>query len=359
MCSSLKPIDSSPCTVMILASGGSRAMNETMKRYTQSTGGDLEEYELGKPSENRVNLIGLSGGKDSTALVGWAIHESGYPRESLIFTFCDTENEYDEVYQQIDALDSYVQKHGCKPVVKLRATGKWVDEFKSYPLFLALALWKGRFPSAKARFCTQFLKIKPTEAFIVGLREQGMTDIVSHSGVRAAESMERSLMAEWATDMFGCRTRRPLLKLSIKEVWTMHMKYGLPINPLYPAGWMRVGCRLCIMSNKGDVRRTNLKRPYVIGIYEQWERIVGAYRKAKGRITDYSSWFHRRTVPRAQRSREVLTKQGTMHVATIRDVARWAMTLRGGVQGGFDFMFDEERFDLDDAHAPCQSGFCE
>lgn len=36
-----------------------------------------------------INHIGLSGGKDSTALLGWALHESGYPRESLRFSFCD------------------------------------------------------------------------------------------------------------------------------------------------------------------------------------------------------------------------------------------------------------------------------
>lgn len=306
----------------------------------------------------RLNLFGLSGGKDSTRLVGWAIHESGYPIESLIFCFCDTENEYDEVYEQIRAIDAYIQRHGCKPVVWLRAVGDWVDKFWMFPLFLALAIWKKRFPSAKARFCTQFLKIKPTEAFIASLVAQGH-DIVSHSGVRASESTERSLMDEWGKDMFGCITRRPLLKLSIAEVWEGHRKFGLPINPLYLQGWKRVGCRLCVMSNKADVRRTVKKRPWVIAIYRTWELTVGAYRRAAGCITDYSSWFHRKTVPERQRTRTVMTRKGEMKVATIDDVARWSDTLRGGVQSGMDFMFEEESFEVDDAHHPCQAGFCE
>ena len=306
----------------------------------------------------RLNLFGLSGGKDSTILAAWAIHESGYPIESLVFCFCDTENEYDEVYKQIRDLDAYVQGHGCKPVVYLRASGDWVDKFWMFPLFLALAIWKGRFPSAKARFCTQFLKIKPTEKFIKELLAQGH-EIVSHSGVRAAESIERSTMTEYAKDMFGCTTRRPLLALSIADVWERHHRYNLPINPLYLAGWKRVGCRLCIMSNKQDVRRTVRKRPWVIHIYRTWELIVGAYRKAKGSITDYSSWFHRKTVPASQRSRMVDTKQGPMLVATIDDVARWSTTERGGVQQPLDFMLEEEDFNQDDAHAPCQSGYCE
>lgn len=306
----------------------------------------------------RLNLFGLSGGKDSTILAAWAIPESGYPIESLIFCFCDTENEYDEVYKQIGDLDSYVQNHGCKPVVYLRASGDWVAKFWMFPLFLALCIWKGRFPSAKARFCTQFLKIKPTEKFIKELISAGH-EIVSHSGVRAAESVERSTMTEYAKDIFGCTTRRPLLSLSISDVWAMHRKYKLPINPLYLLGWKRVGCRLCIMSNKADVRRTVKQRPWVIHLYRTWELIVGAYRKAKGSIMDYSSWFHRRTVPISQRSRLVQTKKGPMMVATIDDVARWSQTVRGGVNSGFDFMFEEESFNIDDAHAPCQSGFCE
>lgn len=203
----------------------------------------------------RINLIGLSSGKDSTVLAGWAIHESGYPIESLIFCFCDTENEYDEVYQQIKDLNAYVVRHGCRPIVYLRATGDWVDKFWMFPLFLALCIWKGRFPSAKARYCTQFLKIKPTEKFIKGLVSEGH-EVVSHSGVRASESIERSTMEEWATDMFGCRTRRPILTWSLSDVWQAHKRFKLPINPLYFLGWKRVGCRLCIMSNKPDVRRS-------------------------------------------------------------------------------------------------------
>lgn len=309
----------------------------------------------------RLNLFGLSGGKDSTALVGWALNESGYPVESLRFCFCDTQNEYPEVYQQIVDIDEYVRSKGCQPVKTLFAEGEWREKFINYPLFLALAMWKGRFPSARARFCTQFLKIKPTEKYIKQLISEGY-EIVSHSGVRANESIERSLMQEWDMDMFGCRTRRPLLNLSISDIWNMHNKYGLPINPLYKEGWKRVGCRLCIMSNKEDVRRTVKKRPWVIDLYRIWEEHVGKSRKDRGKITD-PSWFHRATVPLSQRSKLTQTKQGPMMVATIDDVARWSTTERGGVRQRYPkeqiYLFEEEDFNLDDAHSPCQSGYCE
>ena len=43
-----------------------------------------------------VNCIGLSGGKDSTALWGWAFNESGYDTATIHGSFADTENEYQE-----------------------------------------------------------------------------------------------------------------------------------------------------------------------------------------------------------------------------------------------------------------------
>ena len=306
----------------------------------------------------KLNLIGLSSGKDSTALLGWAIHESGYPRDSIICVFTDTENEYDEVYWQIRNLNDYCIKHGVKPVVYLRSSGDWVDKYWMFPLFLALAIWKGRFPSAKSRFCTEFLKIKPLEKYIAELRAEGH-EIVSHSGVRASESIERSMMPEYGNDIFGCTVRRPLLKWTISDVWEAHRKWELPINPLYRLGWKRVGCRICVMSNKADVRRTLRKRPEVLSIYRGWELIVGAYRKARGSITDYSSWFHRKTVPERFRSREVMTKKGKMNVCTIDDVAKWSMTQRGAKLQITPEMLEEEDFNLDDSHAPCQSGLCE
>ncbi len=303
----------------------------------------------------QINVIGLSGGKDSTALFGWAIHESGYPRDSIYPAFCDTENEYQEVYDQIDALDLYGQARGVRPIARLRATGAWATA--KTPLFLALALWKGRFPSARARFCTDHLKIRPTKKFIEELQKAG--DLVTHSGVRASESIERSTMTEFSRDIFDCPHRRPLLAWTINDIWLAHKRWGLPINRLYFDGWKRVGCRLCVMSSKADVRRTVQKRPSVIDLYRDWEQRLGRSRAARGSVSAYSSWFSRRTVPLPQRSLRVDTKSGPMMVPTIDDVARWSTTSRGGVQQCADFMFAESDFNIDDVHHPCQAGFCE
>lgn len=194
-------------------------------------------------------------------------------------------------------------------------------------------------------------------------------EVIGHSGVRAAESIERALMDEWGETNLTqnknphiIRIRRPLLKWSIHDVWDAHKRYGLPINPLYFQGRKRVGCRLCIMSNKRDVRLTVRDHPEVIEEIRKWEQQVGEKRKERNSVAWYSSLFHRNTVPLAQRSKMVFSKKEGREVAiaTIDDVARWSLTLRGGVQSGFEFMFEEEDFNADDANGgPCKSGYCE
>jgi len=286
------------------------------------------------------NHFGLSGGKDSTALWGWAINESGYPIESIRGSFADTENEYPEVYEQIRALDEYGKKRGVAPVRWMKSMG-----------FLRLAIWKQRFPSSMARFCTEWLKIKPSIAYIQELWLDG-NEAISHSGVRRDESVQRSMLDEWDySEPMKSKVRRPMLDWSISDVWEAHRKWGLPINPLYKQGWKRVGCRLCCMSNKSDVRRTAKKRPEVIDEYREWERLVGLARPHAG----IAAFFHATAIPSGQHSRKYTNRKGVTHsIGTIDDVVRWSKTLRGGVQSGFDFMFQD-----DDDGAVCMSGYCE
>src|SRR5476649_326265 len=106
-----------------------------------------------------VNYCGLSGGKDSSATALWLIHESGVPRESIRFTFCNTHNEHRFTYEQIELLSARFQAWGCAPVVTLEPERG----------FFELAKWKKRFPTRKARFCTQFLKVIPSREDVMKL----------------------------------------------------------------------------------------------------------------------------------------------------------------------------------------------
>ncbi len=64
--------------------------------------------EDGEMSEYTLYHIGVSGGKDSTALLLWAVNESGYPRDRIVASFCDTGNEHQITYDYVRMLSDKV-----------------------------------------------------------------------------------------------------------------------------------------------------------------------------------------------------------------------------------------------------------
>lgn len=283
-----------------------------------------------------INYCGLSGGKDSGGTALWLIHESGVPRESIRFTFCDTDNEHAFTYEQIQTTSRYVQEHGCAPVVTLKPERG----------FYELARWKKRFPSRKARFCTQFLKVIPSREDVMTLIHADH-EVVVHSGVRAAESPDRAKLVERGfDDMFGCVVNRPLLRKTLAEVLAMHERYGLPLNPLYGYGCTRVGCFPCINSKKSEVKLISIHFP------ERIDKLRSEELKFDGEGKNISTFFARKTVPERFRSLTVKTKQGPMKVATIDDVVRWSHTGRRAREIQ-PYLSDEFN---DDATLICPSG---
>lgn len=257
--------------------------------------------------------LGISGGKDSTAALLWLIHESGYPHEKIRVTFCDTGNEHLFTYGYIAMLSAKVFP---------------VETIKPPLDFYELAKKKGRFPSVKARFCTQELKIFPSQRYILGLMHDG-AKVLLMTGVRASESAKRAELPEFEWDNFyACDIYRPLLHWSIEDVWAMLAKYSIPRNPLYDFGAKRVGCLPCIMSRKSEIRMIAKNFPERIDMIRQAELETGKV----------STFYPRTFVPLSHRSREIVTKDGeTMNVPTIDDVVDWSKTARGGMNYNFDF----------------------
>lgn len=278
--------------------------------------------------------IGISGGKDSTALLLWMVYESGIPREQMVVTFCDTQNEARETYDHIVMLSAKIF-----PVIWLETEG-----------FIHLAKRKGRFPATKSRFCTQELKLLPTKQFLEDLQEFDYDEekeiatpkntVISVSGVRRDESERRSRLAEWGDPLesyFGLKEWRPLIDWKIEDVFIIHAKYNIPLNPLYAKGATRVGCFPCINSNKGEIRAMLTHYPERIDQIREWEADFD-------NLNGMSTFFPRNKVPRRFRSKTITTRrkiksvdpdtgqkiitimETPMRVCTIDDVVAWAKT---------------------------------
>lgn len=268
--------------------------------------------------------VGISGGKDSGAVLLWMVHESGIPRHQINASFCDTGWEHDATYEQIRMLSEKVHP---------------IETLKPQLGFFDLAKKKQRFPSSQARFCTQELKIRPSQDHIRYLQE-AYSCVVAVSGVRANESLERSKNLEW--DFNGhllVISWRPILSWKIEDVLAIHDKYGVPMNPLYSEGAERVGCYPCIHIKKNELRRVATNSPERIAFIGEKEREIG------------SSFFPPGKTPSRFHSGSCTTKDGrTVTFPFIDDAVRWSMTGKRA-QGSY----------LDDEPEPvsCSSGFCE
>lgn len=205
--------------------------------------------------------------------------------------------------------------------------------------FLDLCLWKGRFPSRKAQFCTEHLKRDMAVGFQLEMVEAGHA-VVSWQGVRRDESQNRrnaKLFEKVAPSLYAYR---PLVEWTAAMVFDYCATFGIDPNPLYLQGMSRVGCMPCINVNKDELRQIDLRfRGHLVRISE-WERLVGMASKRgfSTMITDAHEASDRRQV-----------------FADLNIWARveWSKTTRGGKQMNLLF--------ADESPTACSSayGLCE
>lgn len=244
------------------------------------------------------NIISVSGGKDSTALLLLAIERQ---TENMQAVFADTGNEHPQTYDYVQYLSEMVF-----PIRTISAdftadlarkaefvNTKWREQGiaddicdraiqmlkPSGNAFLDLCLWKGRFPSTKARFCSEELKRNPIiEQVQLPLLEAG-DDVISWQGVRADESASRANLIETESKQTfenGAElwNYRPILKWTVADVFAMHDKHGIKPNPLYSQGMGRVGCMPCIHARKDELLEISKRFPEQIERIAEWEQLV-------------------------------------------------------------------------------------
>jgi len=233
-------------------------------------------------------IVQFSGGKDSLASLLWAINT--YGKNNIIAVFCDTKWEHELTYQHIKEV---IEKTGVEFVT---LNGKYS--------FIELARKKLRFPSTKARFCTDFLKIRP---FIDWLIEMNFDYTIIIQGIRANESKSRSKMTRecqyfkyyftpYGKDKKGkdkymnyrkkkiielellgkCDIERPFFDATANDVMTYIKDNGFKPNPLYYIGFNRVGCFPCIMCSKSEMDLLIKKQPEYLTRIEDAELELGA-----------------------------------------------------------------------------------
>lgn len=289
------------------------------------------------------NIISVSGGKDSTALLLLAI-EAG--AENMQAVFADTGNEHPQTYDYLNYLEQATGVTIRRVVAdfthqiarkRLFVDTKWREQGISESIiadalsvlqptgnpFLDLCVWKGRFPSSQAAFCSEELKRLPITTQVQDPLLSLGDDVVSWQGIRADESLRRSLLTmreHKSTHASGAElwNYRPILSWDVEQVFAMHRKHGIRPNPLYAQGMGRVGCMPCINCRKDELLEISQRFPDQVDKIRRWEVIVGKASK-RGSGTFFTS-----------------DERGH----GIDELVEWSQTARGGQQ--FDFLRQQD-----------------
>lgn len=309
-------------------------------------------------ANNTINIVTVSGGKDS--LADWLLAiENEIPCRVV---FADTGHEHPQTMDYLDYLENRLGKiirvkadfskriQGKRefiaerwPVSLVEECGFTADEaalriqqalslLKPTGIpFLDLAMWKGRFPSTKAKFCTFELKHEPVKTQAVGPALNDFDEVVMWQGVRAQESPARAALSEWEEDADntpGLHVYRPILQWKHEDVFAIAKRHGIKPNPLYLQGCGRVGCMPCVNVRKSELAEIFARWPEEIARLSEWERLVAECSR-RGNAVFFPST---QDPKRAERRINVVTVEG-YGIHTYRD---WAMTTRGGTQ--FDLL---------------------
>jgi len=259
--------------------------------------------------EKTMHIVGFSGGIDSQACALYVRHK--YPDDQIILLNSNAGRNESPVTEQFIADYSA----NVFPVAQVNAiyADLWKTEgfaeTKGYNsedelTFVEMSKIKGRWPSRRAQFCTDILKLRPQRRWVEDNIED---DYERYTGVRRDESEARknTPFREW-DDYFDCYVNHPLADWTKQKCFDYVRHHGEEINPLYSLGFGRVGCAPCINSGKDDILRWKQRAPEMIDKIRQYE-------KESGRT------FFAPMVP-------------GMYMNNIDEVLEWCETSRGGRQ---------------------------
>ena len=344
------------------------------------------------------DICSISGGKDSTATACLALNRMEKSGRTPTFVFADTGNEHEQTLIHIDYLEQALghkivrvkadftarleqrrttlpvewckekrrtvhvadcgrsQNCGC-PVKIMPAVPEDLIERAAQLMtptgvpFLDLCILKGRFPSRRAQFCTEELKVEPINRLVHPMLEAG-TNVISWLGERAEESQVRAkkkaLQAvRWAS---GARLvlYRPIHRWTAAQTFEIARRRGIRPNPLYLQGMGRVGCMPCINCGKDELAAIVQRFPEHVDKIRAWECLL-----ADASRRGVSTFFSASMLP------GLPGEEGNPVRAAIDNAIAWARTDRGGRQ--FNILQHIAAEEAASEGAMCESayGLCE
>ncbi len=180
------------------------------------------------------HILGLSGGKDSTALA--ILMHKEVPQ--MEYFFCDTGKELPETYE-------YLERVKARLGIKI----EYLNAERDFDHWLEV--FNGVLPSPRVRWCTRKLKIEPLEKFV------GDDRAISYIGIRADENREGYVSAQPNIHPIYPFKERGLVKADILNILD---DSGIGM-PSYYEWRSRSGCSFCFFQRKYEWVKLAEKHP--------------------------------------------------------------------------------------------------
>ena len=214
-----------------------------------------------------LNIVSLSGGKDSTAML-LRMLEEGMPVDIILF--CDTGMEFPGLYNHIDKLEKYIGR----PITRLKSPYTFDYYFFEYTPKRKNPALEGQvglsWAGPRNRWCTAWLKTRIIDKYLREL-EKDYT-VVQYIGIAADEPKRvhdlKYPLVDWGMTEADCLAY-------CKE-------RGFDWDGLYDI-FHRVSCWCCPLQSYDELRKLRKHFP------ELWERMRYMDKNTWRKITKYYS----------------------------------------------------------------------
>lgn len=222
-------------------------------------------------------VVMVSGGKDSAALMQWAV--DNFPKDILKCAHAKIDIDWKETIGVVEAQC----KHFDLPLVMVEAVDKngnpkgFLSQLTSPRIDRKTGATKEyQFPSMGQRWCTSMLKVGPLDKYVRTLRGNVLVLI----GERKEESSQRAKLEAWRPDLDNSKPGRqvvkcsPILDLKEDDVWAIIEKNNIPKHPCYGWGVSRASCAICIFSSNKEIALAAKHAPEIVAKYIEAEKKI-------------------------------------------------------------------------------------
>ena len=199
------------------------------------------------------HILGISGGRDSAALA--VFMRQNHPAIDMEYFFTDTGKELPEVYDFLNRLEGFLGK----PINRLnpdRDFDFWLAEYGNF------------LPSAKTRWCTRQLKLRPLNLWLKDDLEEGV-DVHSYVAIRADEPNRSGYKSPHS----NMKVHFPLREAGIDKAGVIDLLKDTDIGePEYYRWRSRSGCTFCFFQQKIEWVRLMREHPEAFAEARAYEK---------------------------------------------------------------------------------------